>query len=168
VQGSIGALATGASSSESCICEALESGDQARQLMRYVSFELAKDNEITFETLLSGNDIPGYEGLTGDDLDYALVEKEQKKVTQYMNEFFVLHPSYDSVELLNLLSNQFDPEGPVMGSNPTYMLNNSEVNLAIEEVFTANGIKMDMGNEEHRIKLGNHLVNQINEDRYGQ
>ncbi|OUR97976.1 hypothetical protein A9Q81_11980 [Gammaproteobacteria bacterium 42_54_T18] len=168
LQGSITVMATGASPSESCICESLESADQARQLMRYISFNLAKDNQITFETLLSGDEIPGYEELTGDDLDYALVEKEQKKVTQYMNEFFVLHPSYDSGELVNLLSNQFDPEGDFMGSNASYLLNNSKVKLAIEEVFTANGIKMDMGIEEHRIKLGNHLVNQINEDRYGQ
>ncbi len=128
-------------------------------LMQYVSFHLAIDNQKTYETLLSGQELPGYEGLRGDELDRALVNKEQALVSTYMEEFFSANPTVNREEALSGLSRQFDPEYMFFG------LNINEVESAIRTEFEENNIKFDISNEDHRIKLGHRLMDDINSIR---
>lgn len=81
-----------------------------------------------------------FNGLTGMDLDFKMVEFEQSKVQEYIN-------SYSGKDLDKIMDNINDV---MNGRFPS-----SEVRGVIKEHF--NG-KFDFGNYEDRVKLGQELI----------
>jgi hypothetical protein len=105
--------------------------------------------------LLNGIDLKGYEGLRGEALDLALVDKEQKIVTELMNLYFISNRHIDKNAILERISYQFNPESPLYSLNLTAMKN------AIKSEFISKGEIFDIGHEEHRIRLGHFIVKEL-------
>lgn len=122
---------------------------------------LAAENQITYELLASGNEVPNYEGIRGDELDKALVDKEQALVTNLIDEFFIFNfeLTVHREKIMSLLSYNFNPESPL------YSANLPQITDAIKIEFTDKGETLDMSNETHRKRLGYALIDNINFNR---
>jgi hypothetical protein len=92
-------------------------------------------------------------------LDLALVDKEQKLVTQFMDEYFINNPEVDRTVVIQQVSFNFNPESGL------FFTNLPEVKDSIHKEFTLKNEPFNMGKEEHRVRLGYHLVNKMNNER---
>ncbi len=130
----------------------------AEDMLEYVHFKLATDNQVLYETLILGVEIPGYEGLRGEQLDLALVNKEQELVEIYTNEFFELNPNLDREEAFASINLSFDPESWL------FDFNGNTVKEVIRTDFFEQNIQFDIGNKEHRIILGHGVVRVLRQE----
>jgi len=140
---------------------ALFIASSSEELLSFVSFSLANENQDTFEKLNSGQEIQGYEGLRGNELDLALVDKEQALVTQFMEQYFLGNPIAEPYrsEIMQQISYNFNPESVLYSANLT------SIQHAIKAEFSDKGEIMNMALEEHRVRLGYRLVNDLNDER---
>ncbi|MTI11140.1 hypothetical protein [Curvivirga aplysinae] len=129
--------------------------DDEEDYLQFVHHELAKMNYQTFQSLYHGQEIKGLEGLRGKELDYALVELEQRKVEELSDLYFKNNPEVDEDKIYARLSN--------LNNFWENYLHNSFVNQAVAEahrsVFPQDDY--DMSNLRDRIKLGKTMVDQL-------
>ena len=97
------------------------------------------------------------EGLRGEDLDLALVHKEQALVEEYTNQFFVENPTVNEEDVFTMINSVFNPD-----SNRHYLLSFGNTATVIANDFEAQGIKFDLRNLDHRIMLGEGVVRERN------
>jgi len=145
--------------------------DEDEGYLKYVHHELAEINYANFHKLSNGEEIKGLEGLRGKELDYALVELEQENVERLTNEYFKSNPNANKAEIIESLndsSHSFDwtndlPQGfkdivPVEGATMNLYFFNARENSFKHKEY-------DVGNLEHRIKLGKAMVDIIYRER---
>ena len=103
--------------------------------------------------LLKGEDIPGMEGLRGKALDYALVEFEQKKVTEFIKSYSPPNNiSFNKIaDQINGSFNDFIPR----------LFSSKQVKNVIKEKFHEKNRQFNFLDESHRIELGKGLVDNL-------
>jgi RHS repeat-associated protein len=119
---------------------------------------LAHENIATFNALIEGKGVPGLGKLSGKELDYALVVKEQKLITQYTDSHFKGNAQGRSAAMKDI--NKFFDSGGAL-----FILLPSEMQKAIKDNFESKGTSFNYGSEADRITLGKAIVDQIREAR---
>jgi ribosomal protein S8 len=89
-------------------------------------------------------------GLSGKALDYALVEYEQTKVQDFIEKYKKENPNADMKQMIRKAS-----EATTLGAAPEY-----EVDI-IKKHFIEKNIAFDFSNYEHRIMLGQRLIDKL-------
>ena len=120
---------------------------------------LAPMNFRNYQYRVQGQDIPGLEGLRGKDLDYALVEMEQKAVTSIMEQYFKNVPPEDRAEIIAEVSERTNMAAKFWGgvSNITRGVYEGERTARVVRELFPNG-DYDFANQDHRIAVGRALV----------
>jgi hypothetical protein len=129
--------------------------DEDEDYLRHVHHELARMNADNFSLLQIGEEIPGLEGLRGKDLDYALVELEQRRVTELTEDYFAANPEADRDAILGRVDRANDPKWFLE------QVMDQDVREALRREFERGDY--DVSNEAHRVRLGKALVDIVYE-----
>jgi hypothetical protein len=129
--------------------------DEDEDYLRYVHHELARMNADNFSLLHIGEEVPGLEGLRGKELDYALVELEQRRVTELTEEYFSMNPNADRDAIMRRVGGANDPNWLLEQAM------DQDVREALRREFERGDY--DVSNEAHRVRLGKALVNLVYE-----
>lgn len=118
--------------------------DETEDFVRQGNEFLFGHNMKNMAALAENGAIPGLEGLTGKELDYALVDFEQNKLQEFMDAYEKEHGSIDGIaeQLSGNMDSMFAP-GAVKESM---------------KQFEEQGIEFDFRNVDHRIMLGKGMV----------
>jgi len=73
-------------------------------VLRYVHHKLAPENFAVYEQLKNGEIPKDLKGLSGKDLDYALVEREQALVQNHLDAYFAEKPDLDRAQIMESIS----------------------------------------------------------------
>ena len=105
------------------------------------TFTDAKGNQISFR------------GLSGIDLDYALVVYEQTVVEKFIGKYKENHPNINVSKVIADINSAYR-------DYRTGFLGNADINSVISEHFTdkEGNTSFDFGNFDHRVKLGQELI----------
>jgi hypothetical protein len=119
---------------------------------------LFKHNMKNFKSLMQGEEIRGMENSRGKELDYKLVEFEQAKVQELIENY----EGDGSIEdIIKEINSGFDYDW----LSKTGLLNNifspSAVEKVIRENFIKKNIKFDFGNQQHRLILGKRIIDGL-------
>ncbi|WP_346293789.1 hypothetical protein [Sphaerothrix gracilis] len=121
--------------------------DNTDQFLQAGNKFLFKYNMKNFSYLMQGKDIPGMEGLRGQDLDNALVEFEQTKVQEFTDNY----SGDGSIE---------DMTAEINSAFDAYLAPDL-VKAVIEESFENKGIEFDFKKYRHRVILGQQMVDKL-------
>jgi hypothetical protein len=106
-------------------------------------------------TNANGKDI-SFNGLTGKDLDYALVEFEQTKVQEFIGIYQKNHPNADMKSIMKSINKSF---GAPFGK--------AEIAKVMKDHFTneKGDLTFDFSKYSDRVKLGKELINDLREKK---
>jgi len=125
--------------------------------LRFVHLGLFANNLAWFEQLCHGATPAGFEGLRGRALDHALVDAEQRKFSQLVQQYF--HGDAEQIDRsMRELSKRFR-QSLVLRSG----LLPSALGQALQRLRAESAI--DMASEAQRRCIGHHLVDRIRAER---
>ncbi|MCP2729018.1 hypothetical protein [Limnofasciculus baicalensis] len=121
--------------------------DNAEEFLKGGNEFLFQYNMKNFSYLMQGSEIPGMEGLRGRELDHRLVEFEQSKVQEFINNYKG-NGSIDDItkEINRSFTLPFAP---------------SVVKEVIEENFTSKGKEFSFKDYQDRLVLGKMMVDKL-------
>lgn len=125
--------------------------------LRFVHGGLFAHNLAWFEPLRRGEPPAGFEGLRGRALDHALVDAEQRKFSQLVQQYF--HDDADRIDpFMHALSLRF---------RASLVLRSRLLEPALHEALRRlrAGTAIDMACEAQRQCIGHHLVDRIRAER---
>lgn len=125
--------------------------------LRFVHLGLFANNLSWFEQLRRGATPAGFEGLRGRSLDHALVDAEQHKFSQLVQQYF--HGDAQRIDSFMRALNERFRQSLVLRSR----LLPSALCEALQRLRAESAI--DMASEAQRRCIGHHLVDRIRADR---
>ena len=128
---------------------------RAGDVMRAVHHKLAPENFELFERLRTGDLPDDLKGLSGKELDYAQVEREQALVQQHLDEELAKLPEAERAEVTAALSRLINLEG-VERLLADAGFADPQVRAAVESVFDDGGF--DFSKKLHREMLGKAMI----------
>ncbi|MDE5108284.1 MAG: hypothetical protein O4808_14880 [Trichodesmium sp. St17_bin3_1_1] len=121
-------------------------GEETDDFLKAGNKYLFKYNMSNFNNLMTGKGIPEMEYLKGIELDYALVEFEQKKVTKFINSYKFT----DKKQIIEEVNDSF-----------TNIFASAKVTSVIKDKFENKKRTFDFFNESHRIELGKGIIDNL-------
>lgn len=121
-------------------------GEETDDFLKAGNKYLFEYNMSNFNYLMTGEGIPGMESLKGIELDYALVEFEQKKVTKFID-------SYKFTDKKQIIKEVNDSFSNIFAS--------AKVTSVIKDKFENKKRTFDFFNESHRIELGKGIIDNL-------
>ena len=97
-------------------------------------------------------------GLSGKELDYAMVEYEQTIVEQFTIDYFANRPNVDKEQVISGINTAFSSTFAPKIIKSILKENFTKKNVAGKEV-----LKIDFGSYEDRVKLGEKLIDRLYE-----
>jgi hypothetical protein len=125
--------------------------------LRFVHLGLFANNLVWFDQLRRGATPRGFEGLRGRTLDHALVDAEQRKFSQLVQQYF--HGDSPLIERFMRALNERFRQSLVLRSR----LLPPALREALQRLRAESAI--DMASEAQRRCIGHHLVDRIREAR---
>lgn len=109
---------------------------------------LFSHNIKNFQILMNGKKLPQkrFDGLSGKDLDYELVEFEQEKLEEFMKGYSRADLTGFAEEINSAFTSTFAP---------------SEIKDALEKGFESQEKSFDFLNKEDRVKLGQLMIDKL-------